>query len=52
MLTQRFSTAKITGIELEDSAIEQATENFNDSNFERRLTAQKVDLAEFQIRLF
>jgi len=48
MLTQRFSTAKITGIDIEDSAIEQATENFNDSNWSDRLTAQKVDLAEFQ----
>lgn len=48
MLAQRFDNAKITGIDIEDSAIEQATENFSRSNWNDRLTVQNSDLGQFQ----
>jgi tRNA1Val (adenine37-N6)-methyltransferase len=52
MLAQRFNNSIITGIDIEDSAIEQANENFNNSNWSDRLTAHKIDLAEFQTTTF
>lgn len=48
MLAQRYSIALITGIDIEDSAIEQANENFNNSSWADRLTTHKVDLAQLQ----
>jgi len=47
MLAQQFKEAEIIGIDIDDSAIEQATFNFAQSAWSKRLTAKKTDFTTF-----
>ncbi|MEP3481148.1 MAG: methyltransferase [Fuerstiella sp.] len=47
MQAQRFSNAKITAIEIDSSAFEQAQQNFSSSPWANRLTATHADARQF-----
>jgi tRNA1Val (adenine37-N6)-methyltransferase len=47
-LAQRFSAAKITGIDIDSSAVKQANQNFKNSTWSKRLIAIKVNLDQFE----
>ena len=46
MLAQRFPTASITGIDIDDASIEQAKENVEASPFKERILIKKQDFNE------
>ncbi len=47
MLAQRFPSAKVTGIDIEQGAYEQAQENFQNSVFASQLTAKNTAIQNF-----
>jgi tRNA1Val (adenine37-N6)-methyltransferase len=47
MLAQRFSQAHITGIDIDPNAIVDARQNFDDSSWKDRLTAQTITFQEY-----
>ncbi len=48
MLAQRFPEAQITAIDIDEGAYRQATENFANSNFSKRLHAGHCALQDFK----
>ena len=46
MLAQRFPTAKIVGIDIDDASIEQAKENVNNTPFKAQISIQKQDFSD------
>lgn len=49
MLAQRFDTATITGIDIDDSAVEQSRTNFANSPFADRLQAHCIPLQQYRL---
>ncbi len=47
MMAQRFPQAQITGIDIDEGAVRQATENALESPFKSRITIRKCDVATF-----
>lgn len=46
MLAQRFPTAKIVGIDIDDASIEQAKENVKSAPFKAQISIQKQDFSD------
>ena len=50
MVAQRAPESQVIGVELEEGAVAQAIDNFNDSPFTNRLTAAYESVQEFSTK--